>query len=252
VKPGLPGLAKRGLIFAGRELVALHRDGTRVFAAAPLIPLIAILPEAAQHVAEIAIGMFASRDAMLAHQDDSLRWAFGYVKVAGLLLAMLAAARFGALGRSWWDLRTVRWKTFLIAVLLNVAVGLAIEGLKRIVPPSAAQPVELAITIATLPLLLYLLNAFVGRPTSIGEAFTRGWRAVPLLLLLLVTAYLPAFAAHAGLHRLALGQPLPLLAVILLVDSVVVGILAVLLGTALERGSRVAAPRPADNHRQDG
>lgn len=253
MRPPLLSAVKRALTFTGWELASLYRDGARVFLLAPPIPLIAIIPEAAQHAAEVAIGMFDSREAAIAHQDDPVRWAFGYVKVAGLLLAMLAAARFSALGRSWWDLRTVRWITFLIAVLLNVAVTLAIEGLKLVLPSSAELPVSLALTIATLPLLLYLVSPIIGQAMNLNEAFTRGWRAFPLLIVLLLAAYLPAMAAHAGLHRLALGQPLPLLALILVIDSVVVGILAVLVGTALARGSRVAVLQhpAADIHRQD-
>lgn len=228
------------LDFTGRELASLYRDGARLFLVAPLIPLIAIIPEAAQHVAEVAIGMFDSRATAIAHQNDSVRWAFGYVKVAGLILSMLAAARVSALGPAWWNLRTVRWKTFVVALALNIAVSLAIEGLKRILPTAAVQPMVVVITLATLPLLLYLVNALIGQAMSLKEAFTRGWRAFPLLAVLLVAAYLPAFAVHIGLHRIALGQPLPLLAIILLLDSVVVGILAVLTGTALARGSMFA------------
>jgi hypothetical protein len=221
----------------GSALANVYRDGFRLFRVAPLIPLLAIVPEAAQHVAEVAIGMFNSPESARMFGSDPIRWAFGYVKVAGLLIAFLAAARFRAMGSRWWDLRTVRWPAFVSALALNLVLAVALEGLKRVAPAASFQLLSAVVTIATLPLLLYLFNPLIGERLDLRDAFTRGWFAIPLLILLLVAAYVPAFVVHAGLNRLAVGQPLPLLALMLLVDSIVVGVLAALVGTALARGS---------------
>lgn len=221
----------------GSALADVYRGGFRLFRVAPLIPLIAIVPEAAQHVAEVAIGMFNSPESARALGSDPVRWAFGYVKVTGLLIAFLAAARFQAVGARWWDPRTVRWSAFLPALALNLLLSLALEGLQLAVPTATYQVLAVVVMVATLPLLLYLFNPLIGERLSLRDAFTRGWLAIPLLILLLVAAYVPAFVVHAGLNRFAVGQPLPLLALMLLVDSIVVGVLAVLVGTAFARGS---------------
>jgi hypothetical protein len=220
-------------------LVDVYRDGFRLFRVAPLIPLLAIVPEAAQHAAEVAIGMFNSPESARALGSDPVRWAFGYVKVAGLIIAFLAAARFRVVGSRWWDLRTVRWPAFVAALALNLALAVALEGLKRVAPAASFQLLSAVVTVATLPLLVYLFNPLIGERLTLRDAFTSGWLAIPLLILLLIAAYVPAFVVHAGLNRLAIGQPLPLLALMLLVDSIVVGVLAALVGTALARGSKL-------------
>lgn len=223
----------------GSALVDVYRGGFRLFRVAPLIPLLAIVPEAAQHVAEVAIGMFNSPESASVLGSDPIRWAFGYVKVAGLLISIFAAARFWTMGSRWWDFRVIRWPAFVSALVLNLLVAMVIEGLRPVTSAATFQLVAIAVTIATLPLLLYLFNSLIGERLTLRDAFTRGWLAIPLLILLLVVAYLPAFFVHAGLNRLAVGQPLPLLALILLVDSIVVGVLAALVGTAIARGSKL-------------
>ena len=79
-----------------RLWLGVIRDAARLFWLAPLIPLIAILPEFVQHVWEVNAGMFASKAAFNAHAMDPERWQFGYFKIAGLVLSILAAARFWA------------------------------------------------------------------------------------------------------------------------------------------------------------
>lgn len=81
-----------------QTVLASYRRGGLTLVAAPAIVALIVVPEFAQHVAEIQLGMFESKEAFKALSNDPTRWAFGYVKVAGVVLATLATARFWALG----------------------------------------------------------------------------------------------------------------------------------------------------------
>lgn len=223
-----------------RALGALYRDGFRLLWLAPLVPLLAILPEFAQHVAEVRLGMFDSREAFAALAMDPARWAFGYAKIAGLVLAMLAAARFhGDPAHRWWDLRGVLWKRFAIALALNAAVALPIEAARGRVGEGAFLTVQAVVTVATLPLILYLFAALIGNRTmTLRAALTSGWRRLPLLALLLVAAFVPAQAVHQLNHTLALGRPDALVWALMVWDALLVGLLACWVGTAMAMGCR--------------
>ena len=74
----------------------------------PAVVALVVVPEFAQHVAEIHIGMFDSAAAAKLAGNDPLRWAFGYAKIAGLVLTFIASARFWwcrAYGGRWYDIR---------------------------------------------------------------------------------------------------------------------------------------------------
>lgn len=223
-----------------RALGALYRDGLSLLWLAPLIPLLAIVPEFVQHIAEVRLGMFDSREAFIALAQDPARMIFGYAKIAGLVLAMLAAARFnGDPAHRWWDLRGVLWKRFALALLLNAAVALPIEAARGRVGESALLTIQAVVTVATLPLILFLFGALLGnRAMTLRAAYTSGWRRLPLLALLLVAAFVPAQALHQLNHTVALGRPEALVWALMVWDSLLVGLLACWVGTAMAMGSR--------------
>lgn len=84
------GLAASIIGGIARRLLATYRLGARRLIAAPLIVALVAVPELVQHFVEIKMGMFASQAAFKALAFDPTRWAFGYAKLAGLWLAMLA------------------------------------------------------------------------------------------------------------------------------------------------------------------
>jgi len=223
-----------------RALGAMYRDGVRLLWLAPLIPLLAILPEFAQHVAEVRLGMFENREAFAELAMDPARMSFGYAKIAGLVLAMLAAARFhGDPAHRWWDWRGVRWKRLALAVLLNAAAALPIEAARGRVGDSAFLTIQAVVTVATLPLILFLFGALLGnRAMTLRAAFTSGWRRLPLLVVLAVAAFVPAQAVHQLNHTLALGRPEALVWALMVWDSLLVGLLACWVGTAMAIGCR--------------
>lgn len=234
-------LARRSF---GLLLVTL-RDGLALFRLAPLIPLIAIVPEFLQHVAEIRLGMFASKAAFAALAMDPMRWSWGYLKVAGLVLSLLAAARFwGAReqGERWWDLRKLPWGMVLAAIALNVIATLPLLLLDGRIDARALQALNIVVTIATLPLLVYLIAALLGdRAMTLARAYRSGWWAALRIVVLVAVCFVPLQLLHGLDHQLAFGQPPALVWLLMAWDALVVGVIAALMGTALHHGYRGAS-----------
>ncbi len=131
---------------------------------APLILGIAVLPELMQHVAEIHLGMFDSAGRFRALANDPLRWGFGYVKLVGFMIAMLAVARF-------WSVRSIP-RTLLVppATLLRVAAGLIIGFAvawpfgwlgKQGLSPVINIPLQIVSAVIQGGFLIYVIGALV-------------------------------------------------------------------------------------------
>jgi hypothetical protein len=95
-------------------------------------------------------------------------------------------------------------------------------------------------------LLVYLIGAVLGdRAMTLRAAFTRGWKVLPLLALLVVAAFWPASMLHAYAHKLALGAHPALVWMLMAADSLLVGLLATLTGSALAVSYRVGTAAKA-------
>ena len=236
----------RGL---GRALLATFRDGTRLLWLAPLIALFAGLTEFAQHVGEIELGMFASPAAFKALQNNPLRWNFGYAKFAGLFLTIFAAARYWSLPEGtrqrWWDPRTVAWRPFLIGVALNGAVSAAAFLFKPALSAAAFQAVNIALSLATLPLLVYMFGGLFGdRAVRLGEVYRTGWLRAPAMALCFLVAMVPAQLLHRFNHIAAMGAPEAMVWALMVWDALLVALMACWAGTGLAAGYAIApAPR---------
>lgn len=235
--------------FVGRHLallLATLRDGLALFRLAPLIPLIAIIPEFLQHVAEIRLGMFASKAAFAALAMDPVRWSWGYFKIAGLVLGLLAAARYwGAReqGERWWDLRRLPWGMVLVALALNVVATVPLLLLDGRIDARLFEALNVVVTIAAWPLLTYLVAALLSdRTMTLGTIYRRGWWPAIRIVLLVVILGFPLQWLHGLDHRLAFGQPPALVWLLMAWDALVVGVIAALMGTALHHGYRGASP----------
>lgn len=216
------------------------RDGLRLWWLAPVIPLIVILPEFIQHIAEIKLGMFASLDAFKQMQNDPDRWFYGYFKIAGLFLGILAAARFWAAqsqSARWWSLRTIAWRPFLIALALNCVATIGLLPLEGRLDETALQIVSVAVSIATLPLLVMMIGAFLGdATTSLKKAYRSGWGQALMMAIMFFAVMLGLQPLHQFNHTLAMGQPAYLVWLLMVWDSLLVGAMATLAGTALHHG----------------
>ncbi|KLI64900.1 hypothetical protein [Aurantiacibacter marinus] len=217
------------------------RDGLRIWRMAPLIPALIVLPEFAQHIAEIQIGMFESRDAGVALADDPTRWAFGYIKIAGLVLAIFAAVRFwGGLrtGQRWWDLSAIGWRNVGIAIVLTVLTSLPGKLLESSIGEEKAGWIDIALGLATLPLIVLLVHGLSGnRESSLGSVFRNGWLAAIRILVFAALVWLPLQFLHSKNHDWAFGAPDALVWGLMVFDSLVVGLLATMAGTAIHHGA---------------
>jgi len=217
------------------------RDGVRIWTLAPLIPALILLPEFAQHVVEIQIGMFESRELGRALSDDLTRWAFGYIKIAGLLLSILATIRFwGAIrhGKPWWNLGSVAWTNVLIAIVLTALTTVPGTLLEGTIGEEKAGWIDTAIALATLPLIVLLVRGISGdRDTSLQSAFRYDWFPAIRVLVFAAMVWVPLQYLHGKNHDWAFGAPDGLVWFLMIFDSVVVGLLATLAGTAIHHGS---------------
>ena len=220
-----------------RGLGDVYRHGLALPFTATAIFLIAAIPEAVQHVAEIQLGMFASKEAFIADSANPTRMIFGAVKVAGLLLCALATARFvhcgsvrGALRMPWRDAGRT-----LFAFLIGLPASLPVEWANRTgQPPEVYWPVVLVSWALSFLLIVYLVGALLGdRAMTLRAAFTRGWKVAPPLAILCVAAFWPASMLHSYAHRVAIGAEPALVWTLMAGDSLLVGLLAALLGSAL-------------------
>lgn len=222
------------------DFLAVLRDGIRIWWLAPLIPLLMVVPEAIQHIAEIRIGMFDSIEAARALADDPRRMVWGYVKVAGLMLAILAAIRFWnarARGKQWWDLRDIAWRAVGVSVLAIIVTSVPEWLLEGQVAPAVSNAVTLVITLATLPVLVLLVAGLAGdRTATLAGLFCSGWLAAARIALFFVLCWLPLSYLHTANHRWAMGAAQPLVWALMAVDFLVVGLMAVMAGTAIHHG----------------
>ena len=219
------------------------QDAFRLFWLAPIIPLIAIVPEFIQHVVEVQIGMFESRDAAIALANDPTRWAFGYAKLAGYLIAILLTIRFFAArraGQKWWSASGLAWRVLAIAFAANVAISAALAGVEFLLegaPDITKQIITLAVTIATMPFLVWLVAGLVGdKAASIVQLYRTGWLAALRIVVFSAMVLLPLMWLHGANHDWAFGAASPIAWSLMVFDSLLVGLLAAAWGAAIHHG----------------
>ena len=222
-------------------LLATFRNGPRLWWLAPLIPLFAFFPVFAQHVAEIKLGMFASPEAFKALQNDLTRWAFGYAKIAGLFLAIFASARYWSLPTAsrnrWWDLRNVAWRQLLLGIALNLALSAALYLLKAGLSATAFDVVNVAVSLASLPVMVFMLGALFGDQTvNLRSCYRTGWLQGLAMAAFFLLAMVPPQFFHRLDHTLAMSAPTPAIWALMLWDAVLVSFMACWAGAGLAAG----------------
>lgn len=221
-----------------RGFFASLRDSLVLWKLAPVIPALAAIPEFAQHVVEIRLGMFASRDAFAALGSDPARLSLGSVKVAGLVFAMLLAARFWAnreAGLRSLSLAGIGWKQVLTGFLVQVVFTL--PGLIDFRMPAAAFAISILATIASMPGLVLMVGGLLGdREAGLADAYRRGWGKALRMLIYIAPALAVLQPLHRWDHMVVLGQPQGLVWALMAWDALVVGLMAAVAGTGLHRG----------------
>ena len=153
--------------------------------------------------------MFESAEAARSLQNEPTRWAFGYIKIAGLVLTFLAAARFWWTrehGGRWWDVRDLAWSRLALGALIVFGVGSLPELLRGTLDERTVTILGAVWMLLTLPGLFILLAGLFGdRATPIAATWRRGWPWLLLTAALLVLAFAPASWLHGMNHRWAMG-----------------------------------------------
>ena len=225
---------------AGQALTQLYPMGLSLLWKAPLVLALAMVPEFIQHVVEIRIGLFDSSEAFRTRQFDQTRMAAGYVKVAGFVLAVLASARFWAARerrQPWYRLAGIGWRRFAIGFVLFMLLPAIPALFQSRIGKSNADAAGIIASILLLPgLFLMLAGLFGDRTTSSRDMWRRSWPWAVLMALLLVLGFVPAQWLHGKNHDWALGGHPVLVWALMIIDSLVVGLLAGLTGTALYLG----------------
>lgn len=232
---------------AGRALADLYPHGVSLFLVAPAVVALVVIPEFAQHVAEIQLGMFDGREQALAVADSPTRMAFGYVKVAGLVAAILASARFWwtrRAGRHWADPRGIAWGRFLLGAALFMGIPALPELVKGQVDNWLYQTLVWGLSLIMLPMAFLMLAGLFGdRDTPVSAMWRRAWPWLLLTVVLLVLAFAPASWLHQMNHRWAMGADPVVVWALMIFDSLLVGLLAGLTGTAFYLGYAAFARR---------
>lgn len=237
------GRFRSALNGSAQAVLLLYRRGARAFQLAPVLVALAVVPQFVQHGWEIQAGMFASVEAFRSLQMEPDRWVFGYAKVAGLLAAIVLIARFWATGslRQAVLMPPRDLLRFVLVFGATFLVELASRQVSAWLPLLA--PVATAANLLLQFALTFLLVATLlgDRETGLRQAILQRWIATLFLVALVAAAFGPASLLHKATHELAFGAPEALVWVIMAFDSLVVGLLAALVGAALQIG-HAAAP----------
>jgi hypothetical protein len=222
---------------------------SRAFGLARAVPWIVALVfagEFLQHVAEIRLGMYRG-SGELAGDAASIRLAFGAVKILCIVLALLFALR-------WWrfegdsrrgarpTLALLKGLALFILVDLGAetlaeGIAVAISRLAGPLPAAWHLAVALGPIAAWTMLATYLYPWFVGLLTedrtmtlrrSILGISGRYWSSFGLF----VSGWLPAMILHYLLGYAAFGRSDALIWVLMVLDSGLVAMLALLLASA--------------------
>lgn len=233
----------------------LFRDVSDTYAAAWLVgragwPLVAALVavEGAQHVVEWQRGIYAG-DAF-GPAGDAAFWTAATAKVVTVTLVALVGARLVATDGAFRPaLLPPPSLALRIAAGLTVTLAVTVMPLAQAAVPPEVLPVAEASArvllerVAQLGLVLnglvvflvpWLVAWLVGdRTLPLRRSATwAAWRT-PWVIVVGLAAYAPLFTAHVGLGLGAVGRPPALAAVMLAVDSLVVGALACMMGAFL-------------------
>ncbi len=208
-----------------------------LFWVGPAVVALVVVPEFAQHVAEIHLGMFDSIAAAKLAGNDPLRMGFGYVKIAGLVLTFIASARFWwcrAHGGRWYDIRRLAWVRLIVGFILFMAIGSVTELIEPLTGHKAPLALIVIASLLSLPYLFVMLAGLFGdRATPMKTLIAKSWPWLLLLALLLPLLFAPLSWLHGMNHRWALGAPGALVWALMVFDSLVVGLMASSVGAAM-------------------
>lgn len=210
----------------------VHRESWAFLLACPLVALIPVIAELAQHIAEMQAGMYNGLEGAQAAESDPQRMAFGFVKTLAISLIGYSGVRFFAsAGDAAYARRLEPRALQLFAIVFALQALLSYVTLFAL-PASAGFMIGFFLFFLVLsPLLVrFLVAAPLGVLITPQASAAQMWRQLPWAVAFGLLAPLPLMALHYALSigaMLAAGDALKW--VMLVVDALVVGWLAAVL-----------------------
>ena len=235
------------------DIKAIYRNAWTFAFAFPLLFLIPVLVEMAQHVVEMQAGMYSDVAGAKAAEGDAMRLWFGFAKTLTIGLPGYWFVRYLLLRDPTRAVR-IEWPAIgLFAVVF--AVG-ALQSWWSLFGPDILAPlglegmgIDIASGIVQQAVMIYLTvwavawalgNARIGPLRSVAIMTGSFWYAVALL----VAGFLPLMVPHYGLAIAAIKwAPAWLDWAIMIVDSLIVGFLALTIAGSAALVARRAAAR---------
>ena len=225
--------------------------------ACPLLFAIPILVELAQHVVELQAGMYAGKEGAVAAEADPLRMQFGFAKTLALLLPGYWFTRYIMFDRDGARAARIEKPAFLLWLVLFslMAVqmwfglfGTPLEEMLGLGEPHS-QYFGVATAILEVVISIYLVAWFTAWPLGNGRigplrSFAIMHGSFWYSLVIFVLGFLPLMLIHYGLAIAAvLWLPTALDWAVMILDSVIVGFLALTMVGATTYAARHAAGR---------
>ena len=241
------------------DMFGAQLDGFRVARALPWLFLLLAGWEMAQHVVEVRIGFFESEAASKAVAMDSSRMAMGWVK----MILVYAGGFFAIRYLAWRDASRAMRPTIaeLLRYLPYIAYAIGLFALivyaRSFVPEARVTDFRTAVGLSQMAieplLMLWIVSAATGGGVRgpVRSVRLTGWLylwALPLFFI----GRLPISIAHQLLNAFAIGQPEAILWVMLVLDSLVVGLLIFIVPAIYVRIARFIAERPATARKAGG
>ena len=207
----------------------VHRQSWAFLVACPLIALIPILAELAQHIAEMQAGMYSGPEGARAAEADPARMAFGFVKTLALTLVGYWAVRFYASRDPAYARRLEGRAVALFAVVFALQALLSALGL--FVFTGAVAVGFFVFGLVFTPLLTrFVAGAPLGVWISPLASIRQMLPQLPWAVAFNIAAVLPLMVVHYALGIGAVFVPGEAVKwAMLIADSLVVGWLAAVL-----------------------
>lgn len=231
----------------GSDMVRPYVDGVRAIPALPWLFGTLVGVELAQHVMEVRAGFFQSYEISRALQDDAGRMLFGWMKMLSVYVGGFFVIRRLA-DRTNAPITTAALR-FLPYIAYSMLLFAAMFYARMWFAPGAVTTVRSLIGMSQIFVEPLLMLWFVSAATD-GAVRTPwasmcklGWfyaYALPVFFI----ARLPLYVLHQKLNLSAMGQPLPLLAAILVLDAVVLALIVAVIPAIAVRITRRWQERP--------
>lgn len=241
----------------GTDIRQIYRSAWIFARACPLLFLVPVIVEAAQHVVELNAGMYLGEAGARAAEQDPLRLRFGFAKTLAILLPTYWFTRFVLFGHDPARARSVEWPAIGLWLVI-FALSAADMAWSLFGPPlsdllglqgTSATSFAIAEGVLTQIVAIYLSvwitawplgNARLGPIRSVRIMHGSFWYTVGLM----IAGVLPLMAVHYAIAIVAVVWAPPVLDwALMAADAILVGYLALTLTGASIYAARHAADR---------